>query len=825
MTAGEKIGPYEIVSFLGAGAMGEVHRARDPRLGRDVAIKTLPKSLGLEPERVRRFDQEVRAAGTLNHPNVLTIFDTGTLDGIPYLVSELLEGDTLRARLKDGALPLRRAIELATQCANGLAAAHARGIVHRDLKPENLFVTGQGALKILDFGLAKLIEKNGGSAGDSLAGTLTGAGMFMGTVGYIAPEQARGLPASPASDIFALGCVLHEMVTGQRAFKRDSDLDTMMAILNEDPPTLPARVRTEMPGLEPILRRCLEKQPEARFVSTKDLAFALSMLSTGTQAIPQAAAEPAAKLDSRVTFRRLTFRRGIVVRARFTPDGHSVVYGGAWEGQPVETFWMPLGNPDGRPIGHPGTDLFSVSKGGELALSLKRRTHAGFGTIGTLARAPMGGGAPRQLAQGIEDADWHPDQPQLAMVRTVEGRGRIEFPAGKVLFETTGWIGHLRFSRDGKRLAFLHHPYQQNDMGNVMVVDLDGNARVLSEGWGTIRGLSWSADGSEVWFCAHRENGGRGLHAVDLEGHVRMLHQAPGQLTIQDILPDGRALMTHSIERQAVMFHSPNEPGERDLSWLDWSLLRDISPDGQWLLIVESGEAGGEWASICIRPTDGSQAIQLGQGNATRFSPDGQWILALGAIAEANNLQLLPTDVGEPRIVATGSLSCQGGKWMPDGRQLLLLASENGGPLQLHKLDLESGRSVRVGPEEPVGHDFEISPNGKFVAARTATKPMMLYPIDGGEPIAIGGLRPDDLIQPWKLENEAILVLRASEFPARVDRLELATGARTLYREMSPPDAAGVWSMNRFTFQPDGQTYGYTYQLQHDDLYLVENLR
>jgi Tol biopolymer transport system component len=825
MTAGEKIGPYEIVSFLGAGAMGEVHRARDPRLGRDVAIKTLPKSLGLEPDRVRRFDQEVRAAGTLNHPNVLTIFDTGTEDGVPYLVSELLEGDTLRARLKDGPLPLRRAIELATQCANGLAAAHARGIVHRDLKPENLFVTGQGALKILDFGLAKLTEKNGGSPGDSLAGTLTGAGMFMGTVGYIAPEQARGLPASPASDIFALGCVLHEMVTGQRAFKRDSDLDTMMAILNEDPPALPSKVRAEMPGLEPILRRCLEKQPEARFVSTKDLAFALSMLSGGTQAIPQAAAGPAAKLDSRVTFRRLSFRRGIVVRARFTPDGHSVVYGGAWEGQPVETFWMPIGNPDGRAIGHPGTDLFSVSKGGELALCLKRRTYAGFSTIGTLARAPMGGGAPRQLAQGIEDADWHPELPQLAMVRTIEGRGRIEFPAGKVLFETAGWIGHMRFSRDGKRLAFLHHPYMQNDMGSVMVVDMDGNARVLSEGWGTIRGLTWSADGSEVWFCAHRENGGRGLHAVDLEGHVRMLHQAPGQLTIQDVLPDGRALMTHSTERQAVMFHNPNEPGERDLSWLDWSLLRDISPDGQWLLMVESGEAGGEYASICIRPTDGSQAIQLSQGNATRFSPDGQWILALGAIAEANHLQLLPTDVGEPRLIPTRGLTCQGGKWLPDGRHLLLLASQDGGPLLLYRFDMETGESARIGPDDAVQHDFEISPNGKFVAARTATRPMMLYPIDGGEPVPIGGLRPEDIIQPWKLENESILVLRSSEFPARVDRIELATGTRTLYREMAPPDAAGVWSMNRFTFQPDGQTYGYTYQLQHDDLYLVENLR
>jgi Tol biopolymer transport system component len=824
MTAGEKIGPYEILSFLGAGAMGEVHRARDPRLGRDVAIKTLPKSLGLEPERVRRFDVEVRSAGTLNHPNILTVYDAGTFEGVPYLVSELLEGDTLRARLKDGALPLKRAIELAIQAANGLAAAHARGIVHRDLKPENLFVTASGTLKILDFGLAKLVEKDGATDGDSLAGTMTGAGVLMGTVGYMAPEQVRGLPASTASDLFALGCVLYEMVAGVRAFKGESPVDTMMTILNADPAPLPARIRTEMPGLEPILARCLEKDAARRFESTKDLAFALSLLAVGPST-SAAAPEVQAKLDSRVMFHRLTFRRGTVVRARFTPDGHSVVYGGAWEGQPIETFWMPLGNPDGRPIGHPGTDLFSVSRSGELALCLKRRTYAGFSIMGTLARAPMGGGAPRQLAQYIEDADWHPEQPQLALARTVEGRGRIEFPAGKVLFETSGWIGHLRFSRDGKRIAFLHHPFLMNDMGSVMVVDLDGNARVLSDGWGTARGLAWSADGSEVWFCAHRENGGRGLHAVDLDGRLRMLHQAPGQLTIQDVLPDGRVLMTHSTERQAVMFHSPNEPGERDLSWLDWSLLRDISPDGQWLLIVESGEAGGEFAAICIRPTDGSQAIQLGQGNATRFSPDGSWILALGAIAETNNLQLLPTDVGEPRVIPTGKLSVQGGKWLPDGRHVVLLALEDGGPLLLHRFDIETGESTRVGPDEAVGHDFEISPNGRYVAARTATRPMMLYPLEGGEPVAIPGLRPDDIIQSWKFENEAIFVMRSSDLPARIDRIELATGARTLFREVAPRDAAGVWNMNRFIYQPDGQTYGYTYQLQHDDLYLVENLR
>jgi hypothetical protein len=235
-----------------------------------------------------------------------------------------------------------------------------------------------------------------------------------------------------------------------------------------------------------------------------------------------------------------------------------------------------------------------------------------------------------------------------------------------------------------------------------------------------------------------------------------MLHQAPGQLTIQDVLPDGRVLVTHSTERQAVMIRTSAEPEERDLSWLDWSLLRDISPDGQWLLIIESGEAGGEYASICIRPTDGSPAIQLGNGNATRFSPDGMWILSFPEMGESNAIQLLPTGVGETRLIDTGTLATQGGKWFPDGKSLLLLASDGDGPLRLHRFDIETARATPFGPDETVAYDFELSPDGRMVAARTDTRPMMLYPVDGSDPLPIPGMKPDDTIQAWKFENEAI---------------------------------------------------------------------
>ncbi len=830
MTPGEKIGPYEITGFLGAGAMGEVHRARDTRLGRDVAIKTLPASLGLDEERIRRFDQEARAAGTLNHPNILTIYDVGTHGGVPYIVSELLVGATLRQRLDEGPLPPRRAADFAAQVARGPAAAHASGVVHRDLKPENLFVTAGGGVKILDFGLAKLKELGAPAAAeDSLAGTMTSAGLVMGTVGYMAPEQVRGLPASPASDLFALGCVLYEMLAGARAFKRDSPVETMSAILHEDPSPLPARVRSEFPALVGIVGHTLEKDPAQRFESTRDLAFALTLAAGGEQAAAEPSPDtraPAGNDDGRIAFRRLTFRRGSILRARFTPDGHSVMYGGSWEGQPVEPFWMHLGNPEGRSIGHPGTDVFSVAPTGEMAVCLKRRTRGPFLVSGTLARMPVGGGAPRQLLQNVDEADWSPDGTQLAVVREVDGLNRLEYPIGKVLFQTAGWISHPRVSRDGRQVAFLHHEYIGNDGGSVTVVDSERRVSVLSEGWGTIRGLAWSADGREVWFTGHLESAGRNLYAVDLDGRLRPLHQVPGQLCIQDVFPDGRVLLTHSVERQAIMVQVPGEATERDLSWLDWSILRDISQDGQWLLIVESGEGGGPHGAICIRPTDGSGAVQLGEGNAMQFSPDGLWVLALqrtpglpGAVV------LLPTGVGEPRNIEIGAMECRVAKWFPDGKSILVLASEGEGPLGLHRVDLESGRRTPIGPTENVGTSFEISPDARYVAAKAGDRPLLLYPVEGGEPVAIPGVRPDDMIQSWRGESGAILVAVEGEMPAKIQRIDLATGARTVYREIAPPDSSGVWSMRGFHFLPDGQTYGYTYLVQLDDLYLVDNLR
>src|ERR1700675_1937509 len=279
LTSGTKLGPYEIVSPLGAGGMGEVYRSRDPRLKREVAIKVLPQAFSLDADRLRRFEQEALATAALNHPNILAVFDIGTSEGSPYVVSELLEGETLRDRLRGGSLALRKTLDYALQVAHGLAAAHDKGIVHRDLKPDNLFVTKDGRVKILDFGLAKLTQPRDASGAEATMAEGTEPGMVMGTVGYMSPEQVRGKMADHRSDIFAFGTILYEMVTGKQTFRKSTSAETMTAILNEDPPSISQVTAATPPGLQRVVHRCLEKNPEQRFQSASDIAFALEALA------------------------------------------------------------------------------------------------------------------------------------------------------------------------------------------------------------------------------------------------------------------------------------------------------------------------------------------------------------------------------------------------------------------------------------------------------------------------------------------------------------------------------------------------------------------
>jgi len=478
LAAGTLLGPYKIVAPIGAGGMGEVYRAQDTRLERNVAVKVLSRTLVNDAEALRRFEQEARAAGMLNHPNILAIYDIGVEGEQRYIVSELLEGQSLRARIREGPVPPRRALDYGAQLARGLAAAHERGIIHRDLKPENIFLTRDGHVKILDFGLVKLVGQRvpsaqAGETEPTLIPGHTEPGRIMGTVGYMAPEQIRGLPGDALSDIFAFGAILYEMLAGRPAFRGESPIETLNAILRDDPPDF-FELNLRIPAaLDRIVRHCLEKKPEERFQSARDLAFDLGALSGLTSkmtyagprwrislralAMPLAiAAAIAAALvggyllgqrHGRVpppAFHRLTYRGGTIYNARFSPDGQTVFYGARWGGSPVTVFSARADSPESRDLQFGVADVLAVSRSGELALSLNRHAIGYVRYSGTLAQVPIAGGAPRQILDDVEDADWSPDG-RLAIVRTMAGRCRLEFPIGVVLYDTLGWISSPRF--------------------------------------------------------------------------------------------------------------------------------------------------------------------------------------------------------------------------------------------------------------------------------------------------------------------------------------------------------------------------------------------
>src|SRR5512132_2069061 len=576
-----------MVAPIGAGGMGEVYKARDPRLGREVAIKVLPASFSDDADRLRRFEQEARAAGVLNHPNITAVYDIGTHDGSPYVVEELLEGETLRSELAGERLPVRRAIDYALQTARGLAAAHEKGIVHRDLKPENLFVTKDGRVKILDFGLAKLTQAEGRWADETSLPTETRGtepGVVLGTLGYMSPEQVRGRPADPRSDIFAFGAILYEMLSGKRAFHGDSAADTMSAILTKEPPDLSETNRNIAPALERLVRHCLEKSPEERFHSAHDLAYDLAALSgasiSGARSATRLPGEiskrrvraPVAAglvvaalvlgaLAGRALFRtaadpprftRLTFRRGLVESARFAPDGDTIVYGAAWEGAPWQIFTTRSEGRDSRSLGIASADVLSVSRSGELAVSLGRRFTVGWETAGTLARLPLDGGAPREVLENIQEADWAPDGKSLLVVREVGGRSRLEFPLGKTLYETAGWISLAKIAPAGDRIAFVDHSQRGDNVGKLCVVDLAGKKSVFLER--TVQGLVWSPDGKSIWASS-----GGTLLAISGPEKTRVLARVPGGSWILDVSRAGRALLAHTAIRREIVGLAPGE--------------------------------------------------------------------------------------------------------------------------------------------------------------------------------------------------------------------------------------------------------------------------
>ncbi len=861
LSSGTKLGPYEIQSLIGAGGMGEVYRAKDARLDRTVAIKILPASFSADPDRMQRFAQEARAAAALNHPNILSIFDIGDERRSPYVVSELLEGETLRERLRNGALSIRKAIEYGLQVARGLAAAHEKGIVHRDLKPENLFITSDGRVKILDFGLAKLTRPEAVSGADApTVHGVTEPGLIMGTAGYMSPEQVRGQAADPRSDIFAFGAILYEMISGKRAFHGESSADTMSAILKEEVPELSETARNVPAGLERIVRHCLEKNPSQRFHSAGDLAFDLESLTeisaTSSKSGAQAAVAQVRGEESRrkifsvvgvvalaaamiglgwwlgrgrgaapaPEYQQITFRTGSIGNARFTPDG-SVVYDASWEGGPHQLYLARTDDNGSRELGLKSTTLLSISKSGELAIRLNTVFYGGYARAGTLAKVPLSGGTPREVLDNVQDADWAADGENMAVVRFVpeNGHWRLEYPVGKVLVDSINWISHPKISPDGKRVAFADHENPSgDDRGTVAVVEPDGSEKKLSTGWSSVQGILWSPAGDEIWFTASDSGSAANLRGVTLAGKVRTIINVPGGMWLQDAR-GGMTLMITNQARLGIRAMPPGGKEEVELGWFGWSLPRDISRDGKKVLFEEEAEGGGPNYTVFLRDTDGSPPVRIGEGTGEAISPDNKWVITKPAKGGA--LSVVPTGAGEARQLTHDNISYGTVRYLPDGKQLVASGIEAGHGVRDYLIDLSNGNAKPITPEGTAG--VRLSPDGRSVAVIGPDGKWGIWPLDGSGLRPVPGLDSKYYVSDWSPDGTSLYALSSQnrEGAAKVYRVNVMTGKMEFWKTFGENLPAGVASVGGPRFSSDGSSYAYVYSRGLSQAYVVKGLQ
>jgi Tol biopolymer transport system component len=793
----------------------------------------------------------------LNHPNILAIHDIGEQDGAPFIVSELLEGRSLRAELENSALSPRKASDYAAQIAQGLAAAHDKGIVHRDLKPENIFLTTEGRVKILDFGLAKLApnarrDKNE-SDGMTLTSSPTEAGMVMGTAGYMAPEQVRGSGVDSRTDIFAFGAVLYEMISGKRAFRRDTAAETMTAILKDDPPELSEMDYPVSPGLERIVRRCLEKQPEQRFQSAKDLAFALEALSGTTSksaanvtiagdagktrwpAFVAAAAVVGLALGAAIawylrpapapppTFTRVSYHRGEVIRGRFAPDTKTVFYSAKFGAGAPDTYSIREDYPASTPVGLAGALLLAISRQGQMAVLVRPAYFAHYEWGGTLATSPLGGTAPRELLENVVDADWGPDGNELAIIDRGNDKWRLQYPLGKVLLEGEGWMSDMRVSPDGKQVALFRHPPNVDDRGDLVLVDRSGQMKTLSSGWESLEGLAWAPSGKEIWFSAAVSGEQWCIHAVTLSGKQRTVYCGTAPTRIVDIAASGRALVSTEESRgtMSIVEHGSNQ--ERDLSWLSYSWGPRLSRDGSEMLFTDLSEESGNDYSVYVRKRDGSPAIRLtGGGYATDISADGKWAMVILPDDPAQRVQIVPVGPGQGRVLHWDGIQPRWSQWFPDGRRILMLASQSGQAEALYLTDADGSTPKQLSPgSAPWG---AVAPDEKsFISVQKGA--VVVRSISDGSSKPIPGIQAEEFPIGWA-DSKHIFVQATIAIGLRIYKVDIESGGRELWQTVTPKDATGLRPMKTPTaITPDGQWMAFGCRTQLGQLYRSDTLK
>ena len=836
LNPGSRVGPYEVVAALGAGGMSEVYRARDPRLQREVALKVVGEGLAGDASYLARLEQEARLAGSLNHPNIVAVHDVGSHEGAPYIVTELLQGETLRERMGRGRVSVSQAVDWGIQIAEGLAAAHQRGIVHRDLKPENVFLTRAGHVKLLDFGIAKaapVVTEPRGLLEPTLSpqGYATATGAVLGTPGYMSPEQVRGDLVDARSDLFSAGTILYELLGGHRAFPGNSVVESGHAILHDDPDPLPDSVP---PPIARVVQRCLAKDPDQRFQSARDLAFALDALRSSTGPVPAlsgsgarqrwlgpvlallaVAGVAAAVLATRVErepriprTQMLTFRRGSVLGARFAPDGKTVHYSAAWNGAAPQVYSTSLESAESRALGFGDAQLLAVSPSGELALSLRPRLVLFDGARGTLARVSPLGGVPRELATSVEYADWSPDGTQLAVSRTELGRTRLEFPVGHVIFEAKGWLSHPRISPDGRRVGFIHHLQPADTAGEAVVIDASsGASEVWSPPFDELLGLAWEPDGKSLLITGSLKGTVDFLWRARQGRAPELVYAAPGNLLLTDLSRDGRALVIQTDWRQEVEFIAADGT-QRSLEWLDWGLLGDISLDGTKVLMSEDGKGALGTTQLLLRDVSQPAPVKLGSGLSIALSPDGQWAVTVDRAGQPG-LTMVPTGPGEPkRLPPSGLARIDRGTFFPDGRRLALIgAKKASGETTLFVYDMKSGET-RPLTSDGAGDMVAVSRDGQRVAASSAGGIITIFSLDGTEPIRVEPWDSSWRVVGW-LADGSLVALQPYVVPSKLERFDPRTRKISPFRTITPLDPAGVPGIIRARLTPDGRTIAF----------------
>jgi Tol biopolymer transport system component len=716
----------------------------------------------------------------------------------------------------------------------------------------------KGGAKLMDFGLARAVSVAAASGtlteSPTVSRPLTAEGTIVGTFQYMAPEQLEGKEADARTDLWALGCVLYEMATGKRAFAGESQASLIVAIMEREPPAITTLQPLAPPALERIVRRCLEKDPDERWQNARDLMHELKWIAkAGSQAGVPAPAAAARTRRGRlllsfvallclalgvvigaavqgwlagsrpVSSSPKTFQQYPIFRARFEPDGQGIVFSAAPEGNTPELFSVRPEFMAPRPLGLRGVHLLAASSSGELAVLTRARYLGHMLFSGTLARLRLGAEEPREVLENVRDADWSPDGSGLAIIREVGGRDRLEYPAGKVLCESGGYLSDLRFSPRGDRIAFFDHPAKYDDRGAVKVVDLAGRATKLSGGYSSLEGLAWSSDGKQVYFCGAAAGFDFPVFALTLSGSRRVAHESAGALRILDVSRRGRWLVASDDDRSGIMVRPPGGDSERALSWLNYSVLPSLSGDGRTLLFTEQGGQNNPNSSVCLRRTDGSPVVRLGEGGGGRLSPDGKWALAAILISPMQ-LVLYPTGAGETVRLPRGNLeACEDEAWLPDGRRILVCGVEPGHGPRVYVQEIPSGSPRAITPEGT--HLGAVSPDGRLVLSSTSDGSWTLYPVEGGTPQPVPGLTVEDRVVRWSADGTSLYVCNSHEVPSRVERFTLASGRRDSVMELGTENRTGLVLIRSVSMADDPRVYAYSPRRILSGLFVVEGAR